>query len=284
METSVALVDAAPLGRLAIEPDDPARYTLRLGDAQLPLNPLLDRGLSLSFTGRMFCTACAEPTSRAYGGGYCYDCFTILARADLCMVSPDRCHHHLGTCREPDWGTSFCMQPHVVYLANTAGAKVGLTRADRAIGRWLDQGAVQGLVICAAATRREAGLIEATIARQVSDRADWRKLVAADAPPLDLLALAAQLREQVMLPCGAWVEEGSVETLRYPVLRYGLVEQVQLQGRSAPFTSRLLGCKGSYLLFEHGAFNVAAHAGYEVAVSEVRDPPPPEGGEQFDLF
>ncbi len=284
METSVASLDAAPIGRLAIEPGDPARYALRLGDVALPLNPLLGRGLSLTFTGRIFCTACAAQTSRAYGGGYCYDCFTSLARADLCMVSPDRCHHHLGTCREPEWGSAFCMQPHVVYLANTAGAKVGLTRADRTVGRWLDQGAVQGLVVCTAATRRDAGLIEAAIARHVSDRADWRKLVAADAPLLDLPALAAELRERLALPCGTWVDDGYVNALTYPVLRYGLVEQVQLQGRNTPFTSRLLGCKGSYLLFEHGAFNVSAHAGFEVRVQAVDDPPPPLGGEQTSLF
>ena len=33
------------------------------------------------------------------------------------------------------------MQPHLVYLANSSGPKVGITTADGALTRWLDQGA-----------------------------------------------------------------------------------------------------------------------------------------------
>ena len=273
---------AETLSKLRIEPGEPARYALHLGDELVPLNEQVGRGLKIEFTGVVVCTACGARGARSYGGGYCYDCFTTLARADLCMMAPNRCHHHFGTCREPEWGSAFCMQPHVVYLANTAGLKVGLTRAERSVGRWLDQGATQGMVICHAATRREAGLIEVALAQHVSDRADWRKLVQGDAPPIDLPARAEGLKRTVEIPCGEW-RIGKPMTLSYPIDGYGSVKQLQLSEASPGFVSRLLGCKGSYLLFEHGAFNVSAHQGFEVRLQVVDNPSPPERV-QLNLF
>ncbi len=117
---------------------------------------------------------CGASTRKSYGDGYCYPCFKTLARCDLCVVSPDRCHYAAGTCREPAWGEAFCMQPHVVYLANSAGAKVGITKPENLPGRWLDQGATQAVVIMRTHSRHQAGCVEAALARHVSDRTDWR--------------------------------------------------------------------------------------------------------------
>jgi hypothetical protein len=52
------------------------------------------------------------------------------------------------------------MQPHYVYLANSSGLKVGLTRASQIPTRWLDQGAAQALLCVRVPTRRQAGLVE----------------------------------------------------------------------------------------------------------------------------
>ena len=120
----------------------PARYELVVGDGRLALNPCVGAGLEIEFLGRISCRHCAAPTRRSYAQGYCYRCFKTLARCDLCVVSPDRCHYHEGTCREPAWGEAFCMSPHLVYLANSSGAKGGITRAGQEVGRWLEQGAV----------------------------------------------------------------------------------------------------------------------------------------------
>ena len=110
-----------------------ATLSLHAGDELLhhPLDSELGRQLTLEFSGTVSCVNCGRNSKRSFGSGYCYPCFRKLARCDLCMVSPDRCHHHLGTCREPQWGDEFCMQPHLVYLANTSGLKVGLTREGR---------------------------------------------------------------------------------------------------------------------------------------------------------
>jgi len=173
------------LDKMAVTPASPARYALVAGapqqaPARLDLHGAIGGGLRLEFCGRISCSHCGADTPKSYGGGYCYRCFTMLAQCDLCVVSPARCHYAAGTCREPAWGEAFCMRPHLVYLANSSGPKVGITGLGGELRRWLDQGASQGLIVAEAATRHLAGVLEERLAREVSDRTDWRALVRGD--------------------------------------------------------------------------------------------------------
>ncbi|MEZ5560395.1 MAG: DUF2797 domain-containing protein [Pseudomonadales bacterium] len=271
------------LERMAVAPGDaaaPASYQLVLHarpgpgtgavDAtMLALDGLLGAPLAIEFLGDIACCYCGRRTRKSFGQGYCYPCFQRLARCDLCVVSPDRCHYAAGTCREPEWGVSFCMQPHLVYLANSAGAKVGLTRRGQELGRWLDQGATQGLVILEAPTRQLAGLAEVALARHLSDRTDWRALVRGDAPPLDLAALRDRLRGAALeLPTEVrWLEQSIAHTLRYPLLRYGTAFARWRLERQTRVEGTLLGIKGQFLLFDRGVLNIRQHRAYRVRVS-----------------
>lgn len=234
-----------------------------------PLNPELGRCMKLTFSGAVSCTHCGRVSARSFGSGYCYPCFSTLARCDLCVMSPDRCHYHLGTCREPDWGETFCMAGHLVYLANTSGLKVGITRAGREQGRWMDQGAVQALAVLTAATRRDAGLAEVTIAKTISDKTNWRKLVSGEPEPLQMTAERDRLKALgLVLPDGvSWITDQTESRFHYPVIGY---PQVRGQLKAAADTSHsgtLLGIKGQYLLLSSGVFNVRRFAGYHVEVN-----------------
>ncbi|MDP6471329.1 MAG: DUF2797 domain-containing protein [Pseudomonadales bacterium] len=252
----------------------------------LALNPLLGLGVEVTFSGRIECTHCAARTPRSYGGGYCYDCFRTLARCDLCVVSPDRCHYDQGTCREPDWGRAYCMQPHTVYLANSSGPKVGITRRDRELHRWMDQGAIQGLPIAYASTRRSAGELEVTLATRVPDRTDWRRLTSGDVAPVDLTRVRDQLRAafERQTPDTLWLDEAPETCLRYPVLGYGKPLQQKLENGQSVIGGVLLGIKGQYLLFDSGVFNVGQHRGHEIELSQVDEPRRPAAGRQLELF
>ncbi len=260
------------LDDLRIDPIDgstPARYTLVFDGAEtLPLNELIGAGVTVTFDGVVVCRYCGAESRKSFGGGYCYDCFRTLARCDLCVVSPHRCHYDQGTCREPQWGEAFCMQPHRVYLANSSGIKVGITRAGREVGRWLDQGAIQGLVVLEAESRRAAGLAEVTIAQRLPDRTDWRKMLRADVPELDLQAECDKLRASVLpLPEGVrWSDSGRVVRMCYPLER-NEPPAATLKLTTAGLHGNLLGMKGQYLVLTSGAFNVRQHAGYRVTVS-----------------
>ena len=179
-----------------------ATYKLDIGSETLHLNPLLGQGLRFSWQPQYQCRNCEVEVPQVMRGGYCKRCFFALARCDSCFVSPARCHFALGSCREPDWGERVCMQGHFVYLANSSGIKVGLTQKGRQQQRWLAQGATQGLVIAVADTRRDAGMLEAAIAKIISDRTQWRRLVAM--PPQQVQLQSLQIISLIILPLNWW--------------------------------------------------------------------------------
>ncbi|MCZ6711393.1 MAG: DUF2797 domain-containing protein [Gammaproteobacteria bacterium] len=276
--------------KLIVSNDDPVSYALALGkqsNAQLPLNPILGSALEIRFLGSISCQFCESPTLKSYGDGYCYSCFSRLARCDLCVLSPDRCHYHKGTCREPQWGDAFCMQPHIVYLANSSGPKVGITRAGYEVGRWLDQGARQALPIMAAATRRDAGIVEVALAEHLPDRTDWRRLVSREATQVDLIELREELKTKMpVVPAGVtWIDERPL-TFNYPVIQYGhRLKRLRLDEEPV-ISGNLIGIKGQFLLFEHGVFNVRQHTSYHVRVtaSGERAASSVGGSDQMELF
>jgi len=270
------------LERLAIEAGSPASYRLRaleppaasgqrVGDTRPDtlLNPLLGQGLTIEFLGSIHCSHCARQTTRSFSEGYCYPCFRRLARCDLCVMRPERCHFAAGTCREPEWGEGFCMQPHTVYLVNATGPKVGITRPGHEIGRWLDQGAVQGLRLLRAGTRQQAGFAEVAIAARISDRTDWHALVRETAPAIDLIALAGEIRAAALaLPDGVeWLPAERPVDLSYPVLGYPVAARRFRLDKDPVVTGRLLGMKGQFLLLDSGVFNVRQHRAHRVRVS-----------------
>ncbi|MCB0310607.1 MAG: DUF2797 domain-containing protein, partial [Bdellovibrionales bacterium] len=168
---------------------------LRYSLAEIQLNDLLEKQISLSFSGQIQCVTCGISIKKSFNQGYCYNCFRTLARCDLCLVKPETCHFRKGTCREPEWGREQCLVPHVVYLSNTTGLKVGITRKHKLFERWGDQGAVCAVAICEVPERYYAGLIEVALKAQVSDRTDWRKLIKGERCEVDLLKEAERLVE-----------------------------------------------------------------------------------------
>jgi hypothetical protein len=250
-------------------------YSIDLQKEAVTLSDYLGAGATFTYVGEPHCIACAKLVKKLYSGGHCFDCAQSLARCDLCVVSPDRCHFHLGTCREPQWGEDFCMQPHVVYLANTSGPKIGITRANRMPRRWLDQGASQAIAVVQAPTRRAAGVVEAHFKRKLNDRTDWRRLVSRPALPVDLMELARQLKAALptfdalhneVLPedeCGelAWRIDDEAVQIEYPVLAYSPSKRLTLSEDQPQVRDNLQGIVGQYLLFSQGVINLGDYRG-----------------------
>ena len=169
------------LRKLTIGPSQPCSYSLCLDkQAPIPLNPHLGKKILFSFKGRIQCINCHRPTKKSFNQGYCFVCFRKLAQCDHCMVKPELCHYHLGTCREPAWGQSVCMKKHIVYMSYTSDIKVGITRHTNIPSRWLDQGATLALPLFEVATRRQSGLIEVALKEYFKDRTNWRTMLKHD--------------------------------------------------------------------------------------------------------
>ena len=266
------------LSKMSARLESPVQYAFRLGEAEIAVNPLIGRTLRLEYLGAIHCCHCGRKTKKSFSQGYCYPCFTKLAQCDSCIVSPEKCHYDEGTCREPAWGERFCMTDHVVYLANSSGVKVGITRATQVPTRWIDQGARQALPILRVATRQQSGLVEDLLRSQVADRTNWRALLKGEAEPLDLVAI----REQLFEHCAEGLRElqqrfglqaiqpvtdlAPVE-IRYPVEAY-LAKITSFDLDKTPVVEGTLqGIKGQYLIFDTGVINIRKYTAYQLAIS-----------------
>lgn len=266
------------LSKMAVSLADPVvQYSFRLGDTLVPVNPLIGKPLRLQYLGAIHCSHCGKRTKSSYSQGYCYPCMTKLAQCDMCIMAPERCHYDAGTCRDPSWGEQFCMTDHVVYLANSSGIKVGITRATQLPTRWLDQGASQALPILRVATRQQSGLVEDLLRSQVPDRTNWRALLKGDAELLDLPAL----RDQVLEACAEGLGQlqarfglqaiqplidAEVVHMTYPVQAYPTKVVSFNLDKNPIVEGTLLGIKGQYLIFDTGVINIRKYTAYQLAV------------------
>ncbi|ATH78491.1 DUF2797 domain-containing protein [Halomonas sp. 141] len=252
-------------------------YHLRAGEHRVGLNERVGSFIRLHWSGAIACTHCGRATNKSFAQGYCYPCFKRLAQCDTCIMKPETCHYYQGTCREPEWGEAHCFQPHIVYLANSSGLKVGITRKTQMPTRWLDQGAIQALPILEVNTRQQSGMVEMLFKEQVADRTNWRAMLKGEVATLDLCAerdrllsvLAdglAQLRQVHGEDAIRELDETPyhfhypVEAFPRKVVSHNFDKQPQVEGV-------LQGVKGQYLILDTGVINLRKFTGYEIIVS-----------------
>ncbi len=254
---------------------DPVQYTLPVGEASVALNPLIGQSIQLQFTGKITCINCNRVTKKSFSQGYCFPCMQSLAACDICIVKPERCHYDQGTCREPDWGEQHCMQPHFLYLANSSGIKVGITRGTQIPTRWIDQGAYQALPVMQVATRYQVGLLEVAFKDHVADKTNWRIMLKGAVEKVDLFAA----RDALLRDCSSAIEavrekfqddavtdlgDASLVEINYPVLTYPS-KITSLNFDKTPTISGVLqGIKGQYLLLDSGVLNIRKFTGYNI--------------------
>ena len=253
----------------------PVSYSARLGDNEIALNPLIDQQLKLIFSGSIYCIHCNRKTNKSFNQGYCYPCFQKLAQCDSCIIHPERCHFEQGSCREPAWGEKYCMQDHIVYLANSSGLKVGITRATQVPTRWIDQGATQALAIMRVRSRLQSGTLEMAFKQHVADKTNWRDMLKGKAAELDM----AGERDRLLAACEEDIKELTARfgffaisilkgidpvSIDYPVQAYP--EKItSLNFDKEPVVSGTLrGIKGQYLIFDSGVINLRRFSGYEL--------------------
>ncbi|MDH5776773.1 MAG: DUF2797 domain-containing protein, partial [Gammaproteobacteria bacterium] len=148
----------------------PVDYKLPVGDELVKLNEVIGKKLSIKFLDEINCVHCGRKTNKSFSQGYCYPCFKSLAQCDMCIVKPETCHFHEGTCREPEWGEQHCFQDHYVYLANSSGVKVGITRGSQIPTRWIDQGASSAIAVFRAKDRLVSGRLEVILKQHIADK------------------------------------------------------------------------------------------------------------------
>ena len=256
--------------------DGIAEYHLPIGEQNIAISSYLGSDIAFHFNGEIQCIACSRAIKKTFQQGYCFPCMRKLAQCDLCIVKPELCHYHLGTCREPEWGMAHCMQDHVVYLANSSSVKVGITRFTNIPSRWIDQGASQALPLLNVKSRYISGLVEVMLKDYVNDKTNWRKMLQGANENIDLAAIGNDLLVKINEKLNALSSQhgkdsyrlanGKVINIDYPVNQYPSTIRSLNFDKTPDISAKLLGIKGQYLILDSGVLNIRKFAGYTVNI------------------
>jgi hypothetical protein len=171
------------------------------------------------------------------------------------------------------------MQDHIVYLANSSGIKVGITRATQIPTRWIDQGAVQALPIVRVRSRLQSGSLEVMFRQHVADKTNWRDMLREGDQVVDLQAE----RDHLLSICNHDIKDMTQRFGFHAISVLTGIEPVNIvypvQGYPARIESfnfdnnplvegTLLGIKGQYLMFDTGVINMRRFSGYDVEISQ----------------
>ena len=258
--------------------DGSVSYHLPIGDDLVCMNDFIGNEISLSYQGEIHCISCGRKTKKSFSQGHCFPCMQSLPECDSCIIKPELCHYHEGTCRDAAWGEQHCLQDHYVYLSNTSGVKVGITRHTNIPSRWIDQGATQALPIFKVKDRITSGKVEVIFKDHVADKTAWQRMLkgSPDARDLksefdNLLSLCSEnitaLQKELGEDAVTILSDAEPVEINYPVEQYP--EKVKsLNFDKVPDIKGVLkGIKGQYLLLDIGVLNIRKFAGYKIALT-----------------
>ena len=269
------MIASGNLRKMLTQLSTQVHYQLPIGEERVDLNPLIYSHLAFEFTGTINCVACSRKTSKSFNQGHCFPCLRKLAACDTCIMSPEKCHFDQGTCREPDWAENNCFVDHIVYLANTSGIKVGITRHSQVPTRWMDQGATQAQPIARVRHRQLSGLLETSLANHVKDKTAWQTMLKGDGERVSLeekrqllMDLCADdissLQDRFGLQAITLLEGEPTVDITYPVMEFPTKVKAHNFDKTPRVEGRLMGIKGQYLMFDTGVLNIRKFGGYHV--------------------
>jgi len=275
---SSATTQTGHLKKMLTHHESPVRYELCFDNGTLPLDPSKSPDIHLEFTGKISCINCGRVTNKSFSQGYCFPCFRALPECDTCIMSPEKCHFHEGTCRDSAWGETWCMTNHYVYLANSSGIKVGITRENQLPTRWMDQGAIQAMAILKVNTRQLAGFVEVILRQHVTDRTRWQAMLKGAVDPMDLNAEwdklypmvsdeIATLQKEHGEDAVTVIDSPEVVDIAYPVIEHPTKVTSLNFDKTPTVQGTLKGIKGQYLILDTGVINIRKFTGYEVTAS-----------------
>ena len=245
-------------------------YTLDIHGVIHKMNDYIGKQIKIEWSRVVICQ-CGKKSDKFYRSGYCYKCFWESPLASQSIFKPELCTAHLGIEeRDLEWEKEFQIAPHYVYLANSSGIKVGITRGSQGVIRWMDQGASQAILLAEVPNRRFSGDIEVSLKRFVADVTNWRKMLAGTPEPVDLVQMKEELSAHVPEELKQYIlPNNTVTEIKYPVTQYPKkIKSVKLE-RTPIIEGTLLGIKGQYLLLDDDrVFNIRSHEGFISSFSQ----------------
>jgi hypothetical protein len=258
--------------KMPVQLAETVQYTLQVGENAIDLNALVGQTIEMEYLGEIHCVSCGRHTKKSFSQGHCFPCFRSLASCDSCIIKPELCHYAEGTCRQPEWGEQHCLKPHVVYLSNTSGIKVGVTRQQQIPTRWIDQGAVQAMPLYEIDQRLHAGQLEDFLKAHIADKTNWRAMLKGNPDLVDLKEVAKKLHAEVekdFTPdfMKKFCDDAKVVEINYPVMHFPEKVSSQSFDKKTLVKGQLMGVKGQYLILDTGVINIRKFAGYLIKLT-----------------
>ena len=250
-------------------------YALRGADVleALPaeeMNAWVGEQIHIQFEGQIHCRVTGQTIRKAYGEGMSYQAWSEHPAAVESVLRPELSRIHEGVAlRDFEWEQKHHNQPHDVYISQTGAFKVGVTRTTNRPFRWHDQGAVAAIAIAETPYRQLAGEMEVALKEILSDKTNFRKMLANVEPNLSELE---DWKEECFDHLGPVYEPFFIdeppEEFVYPVLNYPDKVNSLTLDKVPNMAGTLEGIKGQYLLFDGGrVLNVRRHSGYRVRIN-----------------
>ena len=256
------------LEKMTHEAKDPVEYFLSLDERPVPINSEIGKSMTVKFAGVITCVECGKKIKKTYSDGYCFPCMRDLPENAMCSVRPETCQHEFGNEADKEFFRTSCHIEHIVYLSLTSGVKVGVTRHKNVPSRWIDQGAIQALIIARVPQRKFAGFIEVALAKNMADKTNWRKMLKGEIPETDLLTCRDDAIQWFPEDLKQYaIKDETVQTFNYPV--QAVPEKISSHNldKEAEFTDCLTGIKGQYLIFKSRVINLRKYSGYHIEFS-----------------
>jgi len=261
----MSTVITGQLHKMTHETGVPIQYFLGLDDASYPLTSKVGQRVTMRYTGKITCIECGRKIKKTYSEGYCFPCTRDLPENDICSVRPEKCQHDKGNEADREFYEKYCNIDHFVYLSQTSGVKVGITRHYNIPSRWIDQGAVKALIIAKVPRRILSGQIEVVLAKKISDRTNWRKMLLGQIQDVDFSVMRNKMIECIPEELRQYaLHEEEVQSFSYPVQSVPAKISSHNLDKEGEFTERLIGIKGQYLIFKNRVINLRKYAGYHM--------------------
>jgi hypothetical protein len=243
------------------------QYHLILSDNKLLLNDYLGKKISLEYLGEINCIKCGRKTSKSFSQGFCFPCFQTAPETEDCVLRPELCLAHEGIARDMEFAESHCLIDHFVYLSRTDAIKVGVTRNTQIPTRWIDQGAIEAIILAKTPNRYTAGLIEVALKNHLPDKTNWRNMLTGkitdDRTLTDVKRLVSSIGDIYIEKY--FYTDDSITTISYPLLEKPVkIGSLDLE-KTTHIEGVLTGIKGQYLIFDNtNVINIRKFGGYKV--------------------
>ena len=185
------------------------------------------------------------------------------------IIRPELSTAHLGIeDRDLEFEKKIQLQPHIVYLSLSSHIKVGVTRKEQLITRWIDQGAINGISILEVPNRYLAGKAEMELKNIFSDKTNWRKMLQNQFEIIDLIDSRKKAIDNLSTDFKPYIiDEYNLTEINFPIKNYPKkVNSLNLK-KASSYEGILSGVKGQYLIFEDDTvFNIRSNEGTQVSI------------------